>query len=501
MGKQPVRVLTWLAFAAASLVVIGGCNDLVGVDFGAVHAAVDGGDDATSEDGLGDDAPASGDGSSCTPSTCAALGFDCGTQNDGCENAIECGSCPSGQVCNGGHCECLPTTCPTLGIECGTVDDGCGHALDCGACTLPDQACQNGKCACVPQSCMAQGAQCGTVPDGCGGTYDCGTCATDAGAPNCGGGGANKCGPNPCVPRTCTGLCGQPSDGCGHVLSCPGCTLPQTCGGGGTANVCGCTPTTCTAQGKNCGSIPDGCGGMLDCGTCTLPESCAGGGTANVCGCTPTTCAALGKNCGAVANGCGSNLDCGTCGGYDTCGGGGTANVCGCTPKCTGGCCGGTNGCGGTCPTLPCCGGGCFVAGTMITMADGTLEPIDRVHAGELVRGFDVNTGAFVAASVIAVVQHDPEASSDGIVVVNGTLRVTTNHPIWVDGRRVRADQLDLGSPILLLPGAGAGERPEGRRDRVRSLELVAGRVPTFDLKVGEPGTYVADGIVVFVKD
>jgi hypothetical protein len=299
------------------------------------------------------------------------------------------------------------------------------------------------------------------------------------------------------VPLTCTGLCGQTSDNCGGVLSCPGCTAPQTCGGGGKANVCGCTPTTCTAQGKNCGSIPDGCGGTLDCGTCTSPETCAGAGTANVCGCTPTTCTALDKNCGAVANGCGSNLNCGTCTGYDTCGGGGTTNVCGCTPKCVGLCCGGDNGCGGTCPVLPCCAEGCFVGGTMIAMADGTFEPIESVHAGDRVRGYDAETDAFVPTVVTAVLHHEPEASSDGIVVVNGTLHVTTNHPIWVAGRRVRADQLDVGSSILLAPAPG--ER--GRRDVVRSLALVPGRVPTFDLKVGAPGTYVADGIVVFLKE
>jgi hypothetical protein len=495
MGKHHVRVLTLLALAAAALALNGGCNDLVGVDFGAVHAAADGGDDTTT---TGDDSSTGDDGGSCTPKTCTTLGFTCGTQNDGCENALDCGTCPSGQVCNGGHCECVPTTCPTLGALCGTVDDGCGHALDCGSCTVANQECQNGNCACVPQSCMAQGAQCGTVPDGCGGTYDCGTCATDAGAPHCGGNGANKCGANPCVPLTCTGLCGQPSDGCGNVLTCPGCTSPQTCGGGGKANVCGCTPTTCTAQGKNCGSIPDGCGGMLDCGSCTAPDSCAGAGAANLCGCTPTTCAALGKNCGAVSNGCGANLDCGTCTGQDTCS---TSNVCVCVPKCVGGCCGGPNGCGGTCPTLPCCGGGCFLAGTMITMADGTLEPIDSLHPGELVRAYDAKASAFVAASVIEVIQHEPAASSNGVVIVNGTLRVTTNHPIWVDGQRVRADELDLGSSILLAPRSGKGERAVGRRELVQSLELVAGGMPTFDLRVGEPRTYVADGIVVFIKE
>jgi hypothetical protein len=139
------------------------------------------------------------------------------------------------------------------------------------------------------------------------------------------------------------------------------------------------------------------------------------------------------------------------------------------------------------------------VAGTTIAMADGTLEPIDRVRAGDVVRAYDAKTGVFVPAPVTAVLQHDPEVSADGIVVVNGTLHVTPNHPIWVDGRRVRADSLDVGSSILLHTVSTDG-KVEAHRDQVWSLQLVAGRVPTYDLKIGEPGTYVADGIVVFIK-
>jgi hypothetical protein len=137
----------------------------------------------------------------------------------------------------------------------------------------------------------------------------------------------------------------------------------------------------------------------------------------------------------------------------------------------------------------------------MITMADGTLEPIEQVHAGERVRAYDVTTDAFVAADVTDVVHHDPESSRDGIILVNGTLRVTTNHPIWVDGQRVRADALELGSTLMLPGERGPGGRVEGRRAQVWSLQLLEGGVPTYDLRVREPWTYIADGIVVFLKD
>jgi hypothetical protein len=102
--------------------------------------------------------------------------------------------------------------------------------------------------------------------------------------------------------------------------------------GDSTPDAATCFPTTCVAQGKNCGSIMDGCGSILECGSCTVPDTCGGGGSANVCGnglCTPTNCVAEGASCGNISDGCASVLDCGSCVPPAVCGGGGVANTCG----------------------------------------------------------------------------------------------------------------------------------------------------------------------------
>jgi N-acetylneuraminic acid mutarotase len=39
----------------------------------------------------------------CTPTTCAAQGKNCGTLSDGCGGTLTCGSCPSGQLCSAGN--------------------------------------------------------------------------------------------------------------------------------------------------------------------------------------------------------------------------------------------------------------------------------------------------------------------------------------------------------------------------------------------------------------
>ena len=73
---------------------------------------------------------------------------------------------------------CTPTTCAQLGAQCGPASNGCGGTLMCGSC-LAGQTCTAGKCAsaCTPKTCAQQGLVCGAASNGCGGTLSCGTCA------------------------------------------------------------------------------------------------------------------------------------------------------------------------------------------------------------------------------------------------------------------------------------------------------------------------------------
>jgi len=40
----------------------------------------------------------------CTPTTCSALGYNCGSVDDGCGGNLNCGTCSSGNTCSGGTC-------------------------------------------------------------------------------------------------------------------------------------------------------------------------------------------------------------------------------------------------------------------------------------------------------------------------------------------------------------------------------------------------------------
>ena len=180
----------------------------------------------------------------CTPLSCDEQGFECGAAGDGCGGAIDCGSCPSGEICgllSPGQCDaftCRPTTCEELGYECGETGNGCGGLLDCGECAA-GETCgaagpnRCGAASCVPRTCEEQGLQCGMAGDGCGHAIDCGTCPDGA---FCGLGGPNQCATSICSPMTCTdqGIeCGAAGDGCGAALNCGNCEVGLVCGLGG----------------------------------------------------------------------------------------------------------------------------------------------------------------------------------------------------------------------------------------------------------------------------
>lgn len=113
----------------------------------------------------------------CGTIACGPPGAQCGPVDDGCGGTLACGSCQSGDWCNGGTCQaCAPVTCSSQNAQCGSIADGCGGTLSCGTCPAGDTCSANQCVACVPLVCGMAHAQCGAAPDGCGGTLQCGAC-------------------------------------------------------------------------------------------------------------------------------------------------------------------------------------------------------------------------------------------------------------------------------------------------------------------------------------
>ncbi len=101
----------------------------------------------------------------CTPTNCGLLGYNCGPAGDGCGGQLNCGACTNPQFCGGGGYDvcggsnglnpdgsvpCNGTTCAKLGYNCGTADDGCGNTLNCGSCSTPQYCGGGGYDVCGP---------------------------------------------------------------------------------------------------------------------------------------------------------------------------------------------------------------------------------------------------------------------------------------------------------------------------------------------------------------
>ncbi|MFZ2603510.1 MAG: hypothetical protein WAX79_05880, partial [Candidatus Omnitrophota bacterium] len=124
--------------------------------------------------------------SSCDPAVNPCGSAVCGTATNGTCGTISCGTCSTGTCNSTGQCVagCAPATCASLGYNCGTWNNGtCAGTLSCGI--YGNGSCQTGF-NCVGGSCVAQTSNnCGNgvvdPGEACDGTNVNGyTCATVA---------------------------------------------------------------------------------------------------------------------------------------------------------------------------------------------------------------------------------------------------------------------------------------------------------------------------------
>ncbi len=208
-----------------------------------------------------------------------------------------------------------------------------------------------------------------------------------------------------------------------------------------------CGNGVCSA-GENCQSCPQDCGVCCGNGACDWWESC--------------------DTCGQ---------DCGACGG---CGDG----FCTADEEAT---------CIADCGEP---GGSCFVAGTPITMADGSTKPIEQVQIGDAVLAFDEASGQLATGTVVHTFVHP---DTERLVTVNGTLVTTVNHRFYTGGRWVAAERLSVGDDLLhAKSGAAEGEAALSiEPEAVRQVASLDGKATTYNFEVAQHHDYFAGGVLV----
>ena len=149
-------------------------------------------------------------------------------------------------------------------------------------------------------------------------------------------------------------------------------------------------------------------------------------------------------------------------------------------------------------------GGGCFVEGTPVVMADGSLKAIETVTAGESVKSFshsslsleedawitwttpEIGTGTFGTSTVETVTDAH---AHDNYYWINYNLKVTGEHPMlaFKDAvfKFVRAEDLVVGDYLVL---------EDGTREEIFAMPNVRVACVTHNMDVEDQDTYVVKG-------
>jgi len=138
----------------------------------------------------------------------------------------------------------------------------------------------------------------------------------------------------------------------------------------------------------------------------------------------------------------------------------------------------------------------CFLAGTKVTMGDGSYKNIESVQIGDKVKSYDEQTGEIIDCKVTHVFRHSPEEMTDYYLVINNDLRVTPNHRFYSDGNWVYAGDLRIGDPLF--------PREEDKDYNVYSIDRIYERAASFDLEVERCHTYfvsIADSVDILVHN
>jgi hypothetical protein len=130
----------------------------------------------------------------------------------------------------------------------------------------------------------------------------------------------------------------------------------------------------------------------------------------------------------------------------------------------------------------------CLLAGTPITLADGTTKPVEAIQVGDRVLGYDEASKSMKAAVVVAT--HIP-FETDHFYIINRKIRMTEAHPVLAGGKWVAVADLKVGDHLT---------DSRGLVQPILSIEEVDDVAPTYNFQVSG-GTYVAGGIVVHNKE
>ncbi|OGG02269.1 hypothetical protein A2W14_00890, partial [Candidatus Gottesmanbacteria bacterium RBG_16_37_8] len=130
-------------------------------------------------------------------------------------------------------------------------------------------------------------------------------------------------------------------------------------------------------------------------------------------------------------------------------------------------------------------GGGCFVGGTNILMQENIKLPIEKVKTGDYVLTRESpNSSRLIKAKVIKTYRHE----AGDYLIFNGSLKVTAEHNLFVNGRWMIAGDARIGDYLLDINNNWV---------RIFAIEKRKVSINVYNLEIEKLGTYFAGNFYV----
>lgn len=127
-------------------------------------------------------------------------------------------------------------------------------------------------------------------------------------------------------------------------------------------------------------------------------------------------------------------------------------------------------------------GGGCFAADTPILMADKSQKPISQIKAGQTILTARSETDSRLVKAKVSRVTVKQDI---GLIIINGLLKTTPDHLLWVNSAWTQAGNVRAGDYL---------RGPQGDLQIVTSVEYVLGKQDVYNLEVEKYNTFFAAG-------
>jgi len=137
-------------------------------------------------------------------------------------------------------------------------------------------------------------------------------------------------------------------------------------------------------------------------------------------------------------------------------------------------------------------GGGCFLSGTPILMADGSTRPIEEVNVGDKVLSFDTQDSRVVMGTVKNTFNHHNKTKE--YLIIDDELRVTSNHQFYSQGSWQEIGSLKAGDGLL---------NSQLLEEKIQKIETVKLDEPVslYNLEIDTYQNYFAGGVLAHNKN